>query len=104
MALLVLFSAAPDLKSAKKIAKVLIDKKCAACVTLQPGAISRYRWKNKVEESKEVLLTVKTESRLYGLVEKLILQNHPYDTPEILALPVKRSSKKYLKWAEESLE
>lgn len=89
---------APDIKKARKLAGLLISGRLAACVQLLPGLESRYRWKGKVETSREVLLLIKTKLSLYKKVEKLLLQYHPYDVPEIICLPITRGSKTYLNW------
>lgn len=93
----------PDKKKAQSLAARLVRQKLAACVSWQGGLTSHYRWKGKLERSGEVLLTIKTERRLYVKVEKAITEHHPYELPEIISLPVTRGSKKYLSWIKNSV-
>ncbi len=91
-------STAPSLKKARQLAGFLVSKRLAACVQILPDLESHYRWRGKKETSKEVLLLIKTKASLYKKVEKLILQNHPYEVPEIICLPITKGSKTYLDW------
>ncbi len=101
---MIIFCTAPDTETARTLAKVLVDKKLAACVSFQGGWESRYRWKGKVETAKEVLLLIKAPEKSFKKIKKAILQNHPYEVPEILAVRVGKSYKKYLQWLESSME
>lgn len=92
------FSTTPDIKKARKLAGLLISRKLAACVQLVPKIESHYRWKGKKEISAEVLLVIKTCASLYPRLEKLILQNHPYKVPELIAFPIAKGNKAYLDW------
>jgi periplasmic divalent cation tolerance protein len=88
---------------ARRLARRLLEKRSAACVTLVPGVRSLYWWKKRIEESGETLLLIKTrQPRLSGLFRQ-IKALHPYEVPEILALPVSRGDSAYLRWLEESL-
>jgi periplasmic divalent cation tolerance protein len=89
---------APDLKTARALAKAALQKKLIACANLLPKIESHYWWKNKIESSAEVLLILKTTKARLPALEKLILEKHPYDTPEFLALPLIAGSNKYLDW------
>ncbi len=88
----------PSKEDAEKVAELLIKERLAACVQLQGPVKSVYRWKGKVEEDEEWILTAKTKMSLYGDVEKLIKENHTYEVPQILAFPVVRGLKDYLEW------
>jgi periplasmic divalent cation tolerance protein len=89
---------APDLKTARALAKAALQAKLAACVNLIPRIESHYWWQGRMESGAEVLLVFKTPRiRLSGL-EKLILARHPYDTPEFLALPLVAGNRQYLDW------
>ena len=99
----VVLTTTPDARSAKRIAEFLIRKKVAACVSILGGVQSVYRWKGMVERSRENLLLIKTDSRLYSKLENVLKAVHPYDTPEIIALSAKRGSKAYLKWITDSV-
>lgn len=103
MGAIVVLTTAPDRKSAQKIARRLVMDKLAACVTLVAGVTSIYHWKNKVEKSREALLIVKTSQTRWNAVRKQILSDHPYDLPEVIALPIRSGSKKYLSWLERSV-
>jgi periplasmic divalent cation tolerance protein len=89
---------APDLKTARALTKIALQKKLIACANLLPKIESHYWWKNKIESSAEVLLILKTTKARLPALEKLILEKHPYDTPEFLALPLIAGSNKYLDW------
>ena len=100
MAAWVVLSTAPDARTAKRLARELVRKKLAACVTCVDGGFSTYRWKGKVESAKETLLVVKTAGKRLKRVLRQIQDSHPYECPEVLALPVGAGSKKYLDWIE----
>ncbi|MEK6982136.1 MAG: divalent-cation tolerance protein CutA [Candidatus Micrarchaeota archaeon] len=83
---------------ATKLAKALVTKKLAVCVNIVKTESSIYRWKGKVVEDKEFLLIIKIQEKNYRAIETFILKFHPYDLPEIVALPVDRVHKEYLNW------
>lgn len=91
-------TAVDDEECARKIAGLLIRRKLAACVQTEGPVTSVYRWKGKVEKAKEWRLVIKTRASLYGKVEKCIRENHPYEVPEIVALPLVAGTKDYLAW------
>lgn len=92
------FTTLPNRTSAEKLASNLVRNKLAACVQIVGPIKSVYRWKGKVENSREYLCIIKTTSVLYASLEKAILRGHPYEVPEIVALPVVRGNKDYLSW------
>jgi len=96
-------STSSTLAEAKKIAASLVRKKIAACVNVLPNATSYFRWEGKIDKAKECLLMIKTEKRKLKDVENAILNLHSYSTPEIIGLPIKRGSKKYLDWLARSV-
>jgi periplasmic divalent cation tolerance protein len=98
MPAILVITTVPRRKEAVHLARFLIRKKLAACVSFKEGFTSLYRWKGRLERAEEVLVLVKTEKRLYPRVEKVIGENHPYETPEILSVPVTRGAAKYLSW------
>lgn len=104
MSALIVLTTAPDRRTARRLAGKLVDARFAACVTSVPGATSVYLWKGRVERAAETLVWIKTTRRLFSKVQKLIEREHPYDVPEILAIPVLGGSKKYLSWIEDSLK
>ena len=88
---------------AERIARRLVEEKLAACVSIVGGVKSVYWWRGRVEESREYMLMIKTSaSKLREVVEKL-KSIHPYETPEIIAVPVAAGFKGYLEWIDESL-
>ena len=104
MPALVVMTTTPDLKTAKLLAKVLISNKVAACVSFREGFVSLYRWQEKVEETRETMLFIKTTRRSFSKAKNLIIKNHPYSVPEIIALPVSLVSPQYLSWLEKALQ
>jgi periplasmic divalent cation tolerance protein len=89
---------APDLKSARALARAALSAKLIACANIVPKIESHYWWRGKIESSTEVLLVLKTQKSRLGPLEALILAKHPYDTPEFLALPLHAGTRKYLNW------
>jgi len=100
---LVLVSA-PDLKSARALARAALKSRLAACVNLLPGIESHYWWQGKLESSREVLLLLKSTRPKLVALQQLILAKHPYDTPEFLALSLDAGSKRYLDWLAASVK
>jgi periplasmic divalent cation tolerance protein len=86
----------PNLDQARQIGAALIETQVAACVNLLPGVESIYRWEGEVERAGEVLALIKTTR--YADLEAKIRELHPYDVPEILALPVAAGLPAYLAW------
>ena len=93
---------APDLRTARRLAKTALKMQLAACVSLLPKAESHYWWKGKLEASKEVLLLFKTREPLLGKLEQVILAEHPYDTPEFVVVPITKGNRRYLAWVSQS--
>jgi periplasmic divalent cation tolerance protein len=89
---------APDLKTARALAKAALSARLIACANLIPKIESHYRWRGKIESGAEVLLILKTQKSKLAALEKLVLAKHPYDTPEFLVLPLSVGNKKYLDW------
>jgi periplasmic divalent cation tolerance protein len=90
-------------EEAQKIAQYLIEKKLAACVQIIGPVESTYRWKGNVETANEWLCLIKTLEGLFEKVETAIKKLHSYKTPEIIAVPIVKGSKEYLKWLDDSL-
>src|SRR5580765_3912443 len=89
---------APDLKTARKLARAALEARLIACANLIPKIESHFWWRGKRESGSEVLMLLKTSAARLASLEKLILQKHPYDTPEFLVLSVSRGNKRYLDW------
>lgn len=96
----------PDASSAEKLARQLIESRAAACVNQLAPCISTYRWKDKIETATEVPLLIKTTRAAYPRLEKMIKEAHPYELPEIIAVPVTAGLPAYLDWvgAETSID
>ena len=88
----------PDLPEARQIGTLLVEKQLAACVNLIPAVESVFRWQGKVTSESEVLAVFKTSAGRCRELESELRQMHPYDVPEVLALPVEHGSEAYLKW------
>ena len=86
---------------AKKIGHHLVEDKLAACVQVSGPITSIYQWENKMEESQEWRCLIKTRKDLYPELEAAIRGNHPYDVPEIIALPLLTGSQDYLDWIDQ---
>lgn len=88
----------PDLKTARKLAKCALDARLVACANLIPKIESHFWWQGKIDTASEVLVLFKTTTRRLAALEKLVLAQHPYDTPEFVVLPVQGGSRRYLAW------
>ena len=89
---------------ADTFARVLVERKLAACVQILGPIQSAYRWKGKVETAREWLCLIKTRSELYDAVERTITELHGYETPEIVALPIVHGSADYLAWLDDAVK
>ena len=94
---------APDLKAARKLAKAALAARLAACVNLVSKIESHYWWQGQLESSTEVLLILKTTTAKLSALERIVLANHPYDTPEFVVLPLRGGTERYLAWLSESV-
>src|SRR4051812_319851 len=83
---------------ARRIAAHLVEHRLAACVNIIPGAISVYRWKGKIESNSEYVLVIKSRRDLVATIQQAFVTLHPYDTPELIALPILDGSEAYLNW------
>lgn len=86
---------------AARIAKKLVGEKLAACVNILPGVRSIFQWQGKVCEENETLMIIKTHDRRFKELERTVKEEHSYDVPEIIALPILAGSKEYLGWIRE---
>ena len=85
-------------EDARKIGRLMVEKKLAACVQILGPISSIYRWKGKVEEAKEWLCIFKSRRDLFQKLEEGIRSGHPYEVPEIVSLPIESGSRDYLNW------
>jgi len=91
-------------REAGRLARTLVEERLAACVNIHGAPVkSVYRWKGKLEQTREILLIVKTSKRLFPRLEARIRELHSAEVPEIIALPIAAGSRPYLDWLGESL-
>jgi len=98
METLLVLTNCPDEETANSIALAVVEAKVAACVNILPRAQSIYRWQGAVESATEIPLFIKSTAANYPALEKLIAGLHPYETPEIIALPITQGLPAYLNW------
>lgn len=94
----IVLSTCPDAASAQRIAAALVDEALAACVNIVPGVRSVYRWKGRVEQAEELLLIIKGVRDDYAAIEARLRALHPYELPEIVAVPIASGLGAYLSW------
>lgn len=87
---------------AAEIATALIEQNLAACVNRLPGVKSWYRWQGHIEKDEEVLLLIKTTGGRLAELEEMVHRLHPYEVPEIIAVPVSTGAEAYLQWVRDS--
>jgi len=102
--LLVVITSLPSLEQAQTIARQLVENRLAACVQIQQGVNSIYRWDGKICEENEVLLSAKTSRVLWEEIRGFIQNNHPYDLPEIMAFTPADYEQQYGQWVEAELK
>jgi periplasmic divalent cation tolerance protein len=90
----------PDRAAAERLAGLLIEKRLAACVNILAPCRSVYRWKDAVQHDEEHPLLIKTTSERYAEMEKALRAGHPYELPEIIAVPIERGLSAYLDWVD----
>ena len=90
-----------DMDEAKKIAKILLNKKLAACIQIS-DVVSLYTWNNKLCDDNEKLVSIKTKKKNFKKIKREIKENHSYDLPEIISIDIENVSKEYKKFIGES--
>lgn len=98
MSVLVVLTNLPDRAAAEKLAEVLLETRVAACVNILAPCRSVYRWKGAIQHDEEVPVLAKTTVERYAALEAAIRAHHPYELPEIVAVPVERGLPEYLAW------
>lgn len=95
---LIVWSNVPDAELAKSMAHALVQRRLAACVNIMPAVQSVYQWQGAIEQAAEITLMIKTTQARYAELEAAIVELHPYEVPEIIALPVVEGLPAYLNW------
>jgi periplasmic divalent cation tolerance protein len=93
----------PDLTVARRLAKAALAARLVACANLFPKIESHYWWKGRTERSNEALIVFKTVGTKLVALEKLVMNRHPYDTPEFLVMQVRAGNRRYLSWLKSSV-
>jgi periplasmic divalent cation tolerance protein len=89
---------APNMETATQIGRALVEERLAACANLIPQVRSIYRWQGEIFDEAEILLLIKTTVAVQEHLTERVLQLHPYETPEVIALPIVAGSDAYLQW------
>ncbi len=97
-----IYNTCPDQATAERIATLLVDESLAACVNIIPGLTSIYQWAGETQREAEVLLLIKSSIDTYPALEKRLCQEHPYELPEIIAVPIVAGHPPYLQWVEKN--
>jgi periplasmic divalent cation tolerance protein len=95
---LLILSTCPDKETAIRVANTLVSKRLAACVNILPKLTSVYHWQGQIEASEEHLLLIKSTRTAYDEVESAICETHPYELPEVVAVPLIAGLESYLAW------
>ena len=98
MQTLIVFTNLPDAAGAQALARLLVEQRLAACVNILAPCHSVYRWQDKMESAIEVPMLIKTTAERYNALEAAIRAHHPYELPEIVAVPVECGLPDYLAW------
>jgi periplasmic divalent cation tolerance protein len=98
MEYLLALTTCPNQEVAERLARLLVEARLAACITILPGGRSIYFWQGEMESSEEHLLLIKTRAACYNDLEQTIKAHHPYELPEIIAVPIVKGESGYLAW------
>jgi len=97
---LVVLTTLSTVEDARELVQALVSERVIACGTILPAGTSIYRWKNEVKEEREAVVLMKTEASRWDALVTAVRDRHPYEVPELLALPVERGLQAYLSWLE----
>ena len=100
--IMIVFSTCPDAESASRIGRALVEERLAACVNVVPGIRSIYRWQGAIEDQSEVLMIVKTTADRLAQMSERLVELHPYDVPEVVAVSVAGGHDAYFRWVAEA--
>ena len=101
--MLLVFTTFADEDSAARVIRVLVEERLIACGNLLPGARSIFRWKDKVEDQREVVVLMKTRKQDWTALLSRLHELHPYETPECVAVRIAAGAPKYMEWLEAAL-
>ena len=90
-------------EDAERLARALVERGLAACVNVVPGLVSFYRWKGEMQRDEELLLVAKTRAERFEALRRALVELHPYEVPEVVALGVDAGHEPYLRWLDESV-
>lgn len=102
--ILLCYCTCPDAASAARLAETLVEERLAACINRLPGVVSTYRWEGKVASESEELLLIKTTAGRFEALRSRLLLLHPYELPELIAVPVEHGHPAYLDWVRAGVE
>ena len=100
----VVYCTCPDATVAESLARGLIGERLAACVNILPQIRSIYRWQGEVQDDSECLMMIKTTQDATEALQRWLIEQHPYDEPEVIAVPVSEGSPGYLAWVAEETQ
>jgi periplasmic divalent cation tolerance protein len=101
MAVLVVFSTFPTADKAAEVARTLVTEQLAACVNLVGPVRSIYRWKGEISDDSETLAVIKTTAERFDAMKARLVELHPYEVAEVIAMPVEAGHAPYLAWVED---
>ena len=90
-------------EDAERLARAVVERGLAACVSVVPGVTSVYRWKGEIARDAEWLLVMKTSAARFEALREAVVELHPYDVPEVVGLPIEHAHAPYLEWIDESV-
>ena len=97
---LLVITTLPDQEAAERLAEMLVETGLAACVNIGAAMTSIYRWDKQLQRGTELMLTIKTSRARYPALEQAIVDGHPYELPEVIAIPITAGLSEYLAWIE----
>ena len=90
-------------EDAERLARALVERRLAACVSVVPGVVSHYRWQGELQRDEERLLVIKTRSERLDALRRALAELHPYELPELVAFEISAGSEPYLAWLDEGV-